>query len=281
MSANYSHLKISKYMCYLLRHDPNFVDNEEGWVLIDRLINKIMKKSKEYDPEILKQHILKIVDNDSKRRFSILNNNDKIYIRCNYGHSNISVNISYDNNIPPLYLYHGTTQENYEKILESGYISKMDRSHIHLTDDIYIAIENGKRYNSSSPVVIVINAYEMYKNGYSFNNDEGSIWLFKDNINKSNFQSIVSTEICNYLLDERIIIAKNICNNIPSKEEIPYKSTVNYVYEKLKEFVESGKGDYSFSYSGSMNSYLYMIPDLKVVTLDTDDTIFSEYFDDE
>ena len=91
----------SKYLSYLLRHYPEDVNcniDEYGWVDVDTLI-----KNSNFTLEYLKE----IVENDTRYTFS----NDFKKIRAYHGHS-IKGIIYQNEEIPPIYLYHGTSLEN-------------------------------------------------------------------------------------------------------------------------------------------------------------------------
>lgn len=75
---------------------------------------------------------------------------------------------------PPEYLYHGTSDKNLNSILNDG-IKKMNRLHVHLSDNIETAIQVGKRHGN--PVILRINTEKMSKHGYKFYLSENGVWL--------------------------------------------------------------------------------------------------------
>ncbi|MEF8849014.1 MAG: RNA 2'-phosphotransferase, partial [Candidatus Thermoplasmatota archaeon] len=103
--------KISKYISYLLRHDPRDLPiSKEGWVPLSKLLKKLQKRHPNIDKDFLK----KVVQNGNKR-FQIKNNK----IRALYGHS-IDVKIKHEKDKKIKNLYHGTTKKAAEKILQQG-----------------------------------------------------------------------------------------------------------------------------------------------------------------
>jgi putative RNA 2'-phosphotransferase len=100
-------LNTSKYMSYILRHNPNLITEKlgiknpidnEGYVFVDDLL-KVLN----IDFNLLKN----IVDTDNKQRYSF--NNDLSKIRANQGHSINEISISFNEIEPYTDLYHGTS----------------------------------------------------------------------------------------------------------------------------------------------------------------------------
>jgi len=72
-------VKVSKYMSYLLRHNPDGLSMDEyGYVDLDKLVRKIRERF-----QVDENFIRKIVENSERRRFEISGNK----IRALYGHS--------------------------------------------------------------------------------------------------------------------------------------------------------------------------------------------------
>lgn len=155
--------EISKKLSYVLRHKPDSIGiqlDEQGWTEITMLIEKL---------NISRLDLEYVVSNNSKQRFSISNNK----IRANQGHS-IKVNLELSNKIPPNELYHGTTYENYKRIKIHGLL-KMNRNHVHLSNDIVIAKQVGSRHGS--PIILKIDCEQMVKEGIKFFLSDNGVWL--------------------------------------------------------------------------------------------------------
>lgn len=157
--------KISKYMSFLLRHNPgeeNLSMDRYGWVSTKKLI---------YALDISMEDLDKIVETNSKKRFELSKNKAKI--RACQGHS-VDILLGLSPVEPPEFLYHGTSEENKMGIITEG-ISKMKRNHVHLSPDTETALEVGKRHGE--PIVLTIRTKEMYEDGIKFYCSKNGVWL--------------------------------------------------------------------------------------------------------
>lgn len=157
----------SKELSYLLRHNPKFVNplfDIYGWVDVNNLI-----ENTSFSLEELKE----IVEKDTRYEF----NNDFSKIRAFHGHS--VKGIIYSNKeIPPKTLYHGTSIDNYEKIIKDGFIKGMSRVQVHLSESKENALNIGKRHGN--PIVLIIDTNEMVKEGFTFFKSGDGVWLTND-----------------------------------------------------------------------------------------------------
>ena len=154
----------SKYLSYLLRHHPDEVGcdmDEFGWVDVNTLISNT-----KFTLEYLKE----IVQEDTRYGFS----DDGTKIRAFHGHSYREIVYEEDKN-PPNELYHGTSLENYEKILNSGMIKCMNRAEVHLSSNEQKAKEVGSRHGK--PIVLVIDCIAMKNDGFVFHKSEDDVYL--------------------------------------------------------------------------------------------------------
>ncbi len=163
---------IGRYMSLLLRHKPekeNLNIDSQGYVLVDELIEKL---------KITKEDINWIIDNNDKKRFTF--NSDETMIRAAQGHS-IDVDLKMKRILPPDILYHGTSIVNGENISKNGLI-KMNRNHVHLTDNNKTAYDVGMRYAKyqNKLWIIEIDAKQMNKDGYEFFKSENGIYLTEE-----------------------------------------------------------------------------------------------------
>lgn len=159
-TKNYLH--ISKTLSYLLRHDKTAPVEDGGWLSVDYITQS---------KGITKDEILLIVRKDAKKRFEL--NDDMTKVRALYGHS-IKVNLSYDCKTPPEILYHGTDEDASLSILSTGLIPK-SRRFVHLSTDETTARVVGSR--RGNPVVLIIDASKMHKDGFLFYNPTSNTWL--------------------------------------------------------------------------------------------------------
>ena len=174
MFSEKENTRVSKFLSWALRHKPGeigLVLDENGWADVKELIEKSKSANIELTFDILKH----IVDTNSKRRFSF--NEDQTKIRANQGHS-IEIDLALTPKEPPEFLYHGTAERFSDSILKSGLVKK-ERHHVHLSSDIKTAISVGQRHGK--PVVFVIDAKQMHKEGFEFYISENGVWL-ADNI---------------------------------------------------------------------------------------------------
>jgi putative RNA 2'-phosphotransferase len=161
-----SDFEISKFLSFVLRHNPGHIDLEldsAGWANVKDLLDK----STNLDMTTL-EHIVKT---NNKKRFEF--NSDKTKIRASQGHS-VEVNLGYERKIPPDVLYHGTAQKNRESIQRDG-LKKMNRHAVHLSADIETATSVGARHGK--PLVYIVRAREMSDNGSKFYLSNNNVWL--------------------------------------------------------------------------------------------------------
>lgn len=171
--------QFSKYLSYILRHNPGqlgLVLGRDGYVSTEKLIDAMNNSSVcKYTVELL--DLKKIVESDEKQRYSFLGDADSsyLYIRANQGHSVKDVKMNYQVVKPPSVLYHGTSVENSELILDSCEIKPMSRQFVHLSQNIDTAIKVGKRHGK--PVVFKIDTEKAYNDGVKFYLTENNIYL--------------------------------------------------------------------------------------------------------
>lgn len=166
---------LSRYLCYLLRHCPEGLHMDQyGYVSTMDLIEHVNTCSKfRIDEKMLRD----IVKHDEKQRYTVKYSFKGKIIKCNQGHSIPWIKMELDTDItPPNELYHGTTEYAYSLIHRSGDIKKMKRNAIHLTADIHMAWKSAKRWKNETPLVLVIDAKQMIKDGYNFGVTENGVW---------------------------------------------------------------------------------------------------------
>ena len=164
--------KLSKTISYILRHNPqsfNLKLNVDGSVKTEELLSALKNKFS----DITKTDLIKLVKNDSKGRFSFLNNKKRI--RANYGHSIEGINPDYKSLEPPKFLYHGTTPKVKDEILNSG-LKSMGRNYVHLSVGIKEAKKVAQR-RTEQPVIFIFIALEAYKEGQKFYKTAENIYL--------------------------------------------------------------------------------------------------------
>lgn len=149
---SYREMKISKNLSWILRHgafDLGLTLDSEGWCLLDDILKLEQLQG------VTEEEIQYVVQNNDKQRFSIKNNNNKIYIRANQGHSNelatvVKTEKLLQEIIKPLDIaVHGTTLNAWKHIETTG-LKTMNRMHIHFaTGDMHDkTVISGMRSNS-------------------------------------------------------------------------------------------------------------------------------------
>jgi len=165
--------KLSVYISYLLRHQPESIClamDTHGWVSVAELIEKINKAGRY---RITESILAEIVRTDNKGRFRFSEDGTKI--KACQGHSISWVEPELTLGQPPEYLYHGTTEENWQKIRESGAIHKMSRHAVHMQAEEVKAWQSAKRWHRT-PVVLKIDAAAMHTDGIKFGVSDNGVW---------------------------------------------------------------------------------------------------------
>lgn len=180
----------SKYLSYILRHNPGELGlklQDNGWLEIELLLNAL---NKDKEPIYTMQLLEEIVAEDNKQRYSI--SGDGKFIRANQGHSIKDLKMDFKivrlGELPDT-LYHGTSQDNANKIFESGEIKAMERQLVHLSGDIQTATKVGKRHGKLE--ILHIDAKAMVLEGYVIYMSDNNIYL----VNKVPVKFITKREI--------------------------------------------------------------------------------------
>jgi len=162
-------VEVSKFVSYLLRHDPqDLVMDEEGFVDLDELVSKVKLSFPSVDDGFLRR----LVEESERKRFEIVGDQ----IRALYGHS-FPVYLGLEEDRQVEWLYHGTTAEAADEILKKG-LQPMKRMWVHLSPTMGIAVQVGKR-RTSNPVILVVNCAEARKAGLKFHKTSEQVYLSK------------------------------------------------------------------------------------------------------
>lgn len=173
----------SKCISYLLRHGAEKVGlrlNNRGYALVSELLAKCAEHG-----YIITEHMLEeIVNADTKGRYGYTDKQQ--YVRANQGHS-LSVDLGLNKKVPPVELFHGTGSKSYEDIIRLG-IEKMNRQHVHLSDNMTTAYDVGQRHGK--PVIFVVDCKRMLADGVDFYLSNNGVWLV-DFVDRKYFSSIL------------------------------------------------------------------------------------------
>lgn len=161
--------RLSKFMSYILRHNPSEFGlslDSEGFVSFNDLIRAVQKEKQweDVNQEIIEQ----VVRECEKQRYEIVGSK----IRARYGHS--KPNVSYNPSVPPNILYHGTNSKAISDILRTG-LKPMNRQYVHLSETTKFATLAGKRRGDL--VLVLIDAYRAHEAGVKFYPAGGEVWL--------------------------------------------------------------------------------------------------------
>ena len=166
-------MRVSKFLALVLRHDPGRIGielNPSGWAGIDELL----VACDAHGFPVTREELEEVVANNPKQRFVIDPTGNRI--RANQGHS-IDVDLDLMPVRPPAVLYHGTAGGNLPAIMAEG-LRSMRRQHVHLCGDETTASNVGRRHGS--PVVLVVDAERMHREGHNFFVSANGVWLTDD-----------------------------------------------------------------------------------------------------
>lgn len=165
--------QMSRHITALLRHngpDVGLPMDRHGWVPVDALIacvNTIPRYN------LTRQALEDIVRADNKGRFRFDAAGERI--KACQGHTIPWVEPELTVQTPPDLLYHGTTQEAWAAIRESGSILRMERHAVHMQAEIDKAWQSALRWRKPA-VVLKIDAARMHADGYEFGVSDNDVW---------------------------------------------------------------------------------------------------------
>lgn len=151
----------SKKLAYLLRHDTTGKFDSHGYRSVRDLSQHGFSLS----------NLIEIIESDEKGRYEMTDDMKKI--RARQGHS-VDVDVDLQEIAPPEYLYHGTATRFFDSIMNEG-LKKMSRLYVHLSGDIETATKVGERHGN--PVILRVEAEQMYKDGMKFYLSRNNVWL--------------------------------------------------------------------------------------------------------
>ena len=171
--------RYSKTLTWLLRHaveEMGLHMSEDGYVCVDELLalNQLAGCSEETIREIVKK--------DSKTRFSLREEENKIYIRANQGHSGKVAKQLDPEKYTKLILQpihpciHGTYSRCLESIKKKG-LMVMDREYIHCAAGLPHEVKSGMRTNCD--VFIYIDMKKAMADGIEFRLSDNGVILTK------------------------------------------------------------------------------------------------------
>ena len=157
-------VRISKDFSRILRHTandyPSLSMRADGFVSLEALL-KLQNFARNH---IDVPFVRRMVEEDCKTRFSLLDEDGKLYIRANQGHSDaVAKSITADELLVPIkyaaeipIAIHGTSENAWKSIQSSG-LHRMRRSHIHFSPGVVgvdAEVRSGMRPSSAVHVYL-------------------------------------------------------------------------------------------------------------------------------
>lgn len=161
---------MSKFLSKHLRHQPERLGlalRPGGWADVDELLAACAR----HRFALTRAELEEVVERNNKCRFSF--DATGTLLRANQGHS-VAVDLQLALVEPPAVLYHGTGHGAVAAITRAG-LRRMARHHVHLSGDVETARSVGARHGR--PVVFVVDAAAMRRDGHVFYRSENGVWL--------------------------------------------------------------------------------------------------------
>lgn len=155
--------RLSRRLSYLLRHAPGEMGvtlEPGGWAPVGAVLRHL---------HLSRERLERLVAADRKGRYTLQGDR----IRANQGHS-VPVDLRLPLTVPPDLLYHGTHAGALDAIRTEG-LRPMHRHHVHLSRDEATARQVGAR--RGRPVVLTVQAGQMYRAGHDFYVSDNGVWL--------------------------------------------------------------------------------------------------------
>src|ERR1051325_6357187 len=166
MGTHMNHVRLSKFLSLVLRHDPGQL-GAQGYVDVEELLAALVRAGW----AVTRQDLGDLVATNAKRRFAF--SSDGMKIRASQGHS-VEIDLGYMPRVPPALLHHGTARRFLPRIEREGLL-KMSRQHVHLTELATAARTVGARHGE--PVVLQVDAEKMHGDGFTFYQSANGVWL--------------------------------------------------------------------------------------------------------
>lgn len=161
---------ISKFLSLILRHNPATIGltlDDHGWADVATLL----QQCKAHGHHLTFATLETVVTENDKQRFAF--NEDKTRIRANQGHS-IEVALDLPQAMPPEFLYHGTVPKFMKDIRANG-LQRMNRHHVHLSENLGTAENVGNRRGVAK--ILTICSGQMHRDGIPFYLSANGVWL--------------------------------------------------------------------------------------------------------
>jgi putative RNA 2'-phosphotransferase len=164
--------RASKFLSLILRHEPDRVGlklGDAGWVDVKELLQAVSR----HGVSLTLDQLAHVVATSDKKRFAF--SEDGRRIRANQGHS-IAVDLRYQPQVPPEFLYHGTAIRFLPGIRRYG-LQRMQRHDVHLSAETKVTVQVGSRHGK--PALLIIRSGDMHRAGHVFTCSANGVWLVK------------------------------------------------------------------------------------------------------
>ena len=164
--------RASKFLSLILRHEPDRVGlklGDAGWVGVKELLQAVNR----HGVSLTLDQLAHVVATSDKKRFAF--SEDGRRIRANQGHS-IAVDLRYQPQVPPEFLYHGTAIRFLPGIRRHG-LQRMQRHDVHLSAETKVTVQVGSRHGK--PALLIIRSGDMHRAGHVFTCSANGVWLVK------------------------------------------------------------------------------------------------------
>ena len=173
-----NHRWLSRYLCYVLRHNPQDLGielDERGWTDVTVLLEKL---STVKHVRVNLVELERLALQDKRQRYSLRGDR----IRANEGHTVGSIRLVHEQVEPPPLLFYGLSKEALAPILEAGALEP-GLGTTCIDDRIVLAESAGEADHRSGcaqdeqPHVIVVEAARAARDGIAFYRSESGVYL--------------------------------------------------------------------------------------------------------
>ena len=164
---------LGRFLSLVLRHNPRaayITLDRHGWAEVEPLLAGCARAGH----PITREDLERVVRENDKQRYCF--DPEHRRIRANQGHS-VPVELDLREAQPPARLYHGTAVRFLGCIRREG-ITRQSRQQVHLSAETKTAWQVGARHGA--PVVLVVDAGAMAREGRRFWLSENGVWLCEE-----------------------------------------------------------------------------------------------------
>lgn len=168
------HARIVSLLSYALRHHPDDFGatlDAAGWTDFEPLLERMRSRLPQFR-SLNVEKVVHLVRHRWSERFEVVEGR----IRARYGHSLSGITVGEDR-VPPERLFHGTTQEAWQRIQHDG-LRPLGRYLVHLTSDLGYACRVAGRA-SQHPCILRVDARRAHAAGVVFLQATRHVWQSK------------------------------------------------------------------------------------------------------